>query len=108
MLRAASAAVSIQASQRKRMTPRIMAVINRSESLELVVGVDEEAAEGHHLLACFQASPDLRIQLTLKSRLNLTRIIAALVHLHINDLLAVGFDDGLVRNGQHFQRFGHD
>ena len=75
--RATPAATSSQTTARQRMTARMMAVIiahrTLAGALQLVLGVDEEAAEGDDLVAVLQAVERPGVELALDAGLDLLR-----------------------------------
>src|SRR5262245_60495199 len=117
-LTATSAATRHPTIHRKRMTSSMIAVImgdRRQQSVDrrplrsfqLVVRVDEEAAEGHDLFVRLETTVDFGEQLALQARLDFPLHVASRV-LHVDDASAAGLDDGLVRDRQALDLLGHD
>src|SRR5262245_61156702 len=112
-LSATSAATRLQTTQRNRMTSLMMPVImlrstDASGALQLEVGIDEEAAERHDLFAGLQTLSHLRVQLALDPELDLPRHVAALLLLHVHDVLPVRLDNRLVRHRERFHLLRDD
>jgi hypothetical protein len=62
-------------------------------AFELVLGVDEEAAEGHDLITLAKAVEYLRIELALDAGLDLLRLVLPFLPLDLHDVLVALFDN---------------
>ena len=69
-------------------------------SLQFVLRVDKETADGDDLVAFRQPAQDLRVEFPLYPRLDLLWHVMARMLLHVDNLLVSFFDDGIVRDGE--------
>src|SRR6478735_7362641 len=95
------AATISQATDFHRMTSLMRrGSIRRVRPLQLVLRVDEEAAERDDLGLVFHAVEDLREQFALHARVNLGGDVLPGLRLDVDDVRVALFDDRLVRDRQ--------